>query len=94
MGRPNQVWAEKYKKLAEIQGDECVPDWAKASTIQGDLKLLMEQEDAKWKQREKINWLNLGDKNTKFFHLCANQRRRTNKISSIHDEGGGLCETQ
>lgn len=42
----------------------------------------------KWKQRAKQQWLNDGDKNTKFFHKCASQRRKTNKISTIIDEEG------
>jgi hypothetical protein len=40
------------------------------SVIQKDLKLLMEQEDVKWKQRAKINWLNFGDKNTVLSCVC------------------------
>jgi hypothetical protein len=54
----------------------------------------MEQEDIKWRQRSKTDWLQFGDKNSKFFHACANQRRRSNQIHSILDEQGLLRETQ
>ena len=30
-----------------------------------------------------MNWLNLGDKNTKFFHQSTLQRRKRNKILRI-----------
>lgn len=54
--------------------------------VQENVDLLLEQEDVKWKQHAKRNWYNLGDKNTRFFHECANQRKRRNKIVSIMDD--------
>jgi hypothetical protein len=38
--------------------------------------------------------LQFGDKNSKFCHACANQRRKSNQIRSIRDEQGLLRETQ
>jgi hypothetical protein len=38
-----------------------------------------------WSQRAKTLWLIHGDKNTKFFHQKASQRRRKNKIEAIKD---------
>jgi hypothetical protein len=49
--------------------------------LQNDIQSLLEQEDVKWRQREKINWLKEGDINAKFFRACANQRSRGNRIS-------------
>jgi hypothetical protein len=53
-------------------------------------------EELWWAQRAKVNWLTHGDKNSKFFHYKANQRRRKNKISVIDDIHGNSChdETQ
>ena len=40
-----------------------------------------------WKQRAKIRAAVDGDENTRFFHACANQRRRKNNIQVIeHDD--------
>jgi hypothetical protein len=39
-----------------------------------------------------IDWLQYGDKNTKFFHACANQRRKANCIRTICDARGILQE--
>lgn len=33
----------------------------------------------------KRNWYNMRDKNTKFFHACANQWKKRNQILSIID---------
>ncbi|KAF5452149.1 hypothetical protein F2P56_027179, partial [Juglans regia] len=54
--------------------------------LQREIGEMLEIEDLKWKQRAKLNWYQLGDRNTKFFHNCANQRRRKNAIKVIHDE--------
>jgi hypothetical protein len=39
-----------------------------------------------WSQRAKALWLTHGDRNTKFFHQKASQRRRKNKIEAIKDQ--------
>ena len=62
--------------------------------IKNELQLKMEQEDIKWRQRAKTDWLQFRDKNSKFFHACANQRRRSNRIQRIIDDQGLLQETQ
>lgn len=41
------------------------------------------KEDRKLKQRVKRNWYQLGDRNTKFFNVCAYQTRRKNFIKGI-----------
>jgi hypothetical protein len=45
-------------------------------------------EDVKWHQRAKINWFKAGDRNTQYFRVWANQRRRSNFIGSIKDMEG------
>jgi hypothetical protein len=41
----------------------------------------------KIRQRSRLNWIRLGDANTKFFHLRANARRRKNFISQLTAQG-------
>jgi hypothetical protein len=54
--------------------------------------LLLSQEDLHWQQRSKELWLKCGDKNTKFFHACATQRKRRNLIQKIQDQHGRVLE--
>ena len=44
--------------------------------------LLLKQE-IYWAQRSRITWLKHGDRNTKFFHSKALQRRRRNHIKGV-----------
>ncbi|CAN0905945.1 hypothetical protein LINGRAHAP2_LOCUS23943 [Linum grandiflorum] len=51
------------------------------------LKCKLEQvsrsEEKYWSQKAKVNWLSLGDENTKFFHSSTIQRSVRNRITSI-----------
>jgi hypothetical protein len=58
------------------------------------LHTLLEQEKLKWKQRAKETWLQFGDRNTKFYHACANQKKRRSQIMKIKDKDGRMCNTQ
>jgi hypothetical protein len=49
---------------------------------------LLKKEEIVWRQRCRAMWLKNGDKNTKFFHGKANQRKKSNQIKKIKDEEG------
>lgn len=44
-----------------------------------------------WKQKSRVNWLAHGDRNSKFFHACASQRRAKNKINGLVSTHGDWC---
>lgn len=44
----------------------------------------MDSEEIMWHQRSKVQWMGLGDRNTKYFHTKASQRKK-NTISRIMD---------
>ncbi|KAM2092455.1 hypothetical protein TB2_030374 [Malus domestica] len=57
-------------------------------------------EEAYWRAKSRVQWLNDGDKNTKFFHTQTMKRRRSNKIKGLEDLQGvwrsdadGICST-
>lgn len=45
-----------------------------------------------WKQKSRIQWLQEGDRHTKFFHLTTIIRRRWNKIERLKYNEGVLVE--
>ena len=48
-------------------------------------------EEAYWKQRSRLLWLKLGDRNTGFFHATTKGRKRANNFSVMEDSEGVMC---
>ena len=53
---------------------------------------LLQKQEIFWAQRSKINWLKHEDKNMKFFHAKATQRRNKNHIRGIQNADGQWVE--
>lgn len=53
---------------------------------------VLEQEAVFWRQKSRINWLQKGGRNTKFFHLTTIIRRRRNKIERLKNIVGDWVE--
>lgn len=56
--------------------------------LKKEINQLHRDEDQYWVQRVKVNWLQAGDLNTKFFHAQASSRRKNNSILGFFDEDG------
>ena len=52
----------------------------------------LRKQEIYWAQRSRVNWNKHGDKNSKFFHLKASQRRQKNLIQGIMDIEGRWVE--
>lgn len=52
-----------------------------------DLNYWLEKEDEIWRQRSRINWLQSGDRNMRFFHEKALARFKKNYIVGLLDVG-------
>jgi len=61
-------------------------------SIEKELDTVLKEEEMWWAQRAKINWLQHGDLNTKYFHYKASQRKRKSTIYNIKDNVGNLWE--
>lgn len=53
-----------------------------------EIKELWKQEEIYWGARAKVNWLKLGDRNSKYFHASTLKRRENNAIHSVKDSNG------
>jgi exonuclease III len=93
MGVAEKELNQKTQLLESLQNTDGELNRPKILGLQKDLHELLESEEIKWKQRSKEVWLKEGDRNTKYFHACATQRKRNNSIESIIDEHGCLWES-
>ena len=62
--------------------------------VKDEINALLLQEELFWRQRSRSIWLPTRDKNTKYFHQRASQRRRKNHISGFLDDQGRWCNTE
>ena len=53
------------------------------STLKSEINTILHHNELSWRQRSHSIWLPAGDKNTKFFHQRASQRRRKNHILGV-----------
>ncbi|KAI5349670.1 hypothetical protein L3X38_002559 [Prunus dulcis] len=74
------------EQLAQNPYNPYLPD--KDSKLHTELKILLEQEEVFYAQKARANWLQLGDKNTKYFHTQAFIRQKRNQILRIKDPSG------
>ena len=61
--------------------------------IRKEINDLLDYEEIMWQQRSKVQWMGLGDRNTKYFHTKASERKKKNIISKIMDERGNWRES-
>uniref|UniRef100_A0A803P2K3 Reverse transcriptase domain-containing protein n=1 Tax=Cannabis sativa TaxID=3483 RepID=A0A803P2K3_CANSA len=55
---------------------------------------LLAQEETYWQQRSRVDWLQNGDQNTKFFHAYASSRKQHNSIKSLADSNGNMVHSK
>ncbi|KAL1151813.1 hypothetical protein V6Z11_A09G067300 [Gossypium hirsutum] len=91
-GRPFRFLPDLFKRIANIQRERDLSSSIHLNHV--DLSLRQEIEDVRhheellWKQKARCDWLNLGDRNTKFFHTRTLQRRKNNRITAIRNAKG------
>ena len=73
-------------KLLSLQDKTDCVDMDEYKKVHLDLAVMQEDEDLRWRQHAKEEWLKFGDQNSKFFHASANQKRKANIIAQISDE--------
>ena len=63
------------------------------NSIRKEINNLLDSEETFWHQRSRVLWYSQRDRNTKFFHSKASQRRKKNTISGIWDENRTWSDT-
>ena len=76
--------------LAQQNGDGSLS--AEINSLRREINNLLDDEELYWGQRSKAHWLREGDKNTKFFHAQASEKRKQNTISGLWNNNGVWCD--
>jgi hypothetical protein len=83
------------RELEKCRKKDISPDQVrKEEVLRFKLSRLEEQKELYWKQRAHVNWMKGGDRNTKFFHSAAMERKKMNHIRTLKTEDGGVAEAE
>ncbi|XP_075658987.1 uncharacterized protein LOC142628835 [Castanea sativa] len=63
------------------------------NSLRREINDLLDCEEIFWHQRSRVLWYGHGDRNTKYFHSKASQRKKKNSISGLWDESGNWCDS-
>ncbi|KAJ0984845.1 hypothetical protein J5N97_003201 [Dioscorea zingiberensis] len=74
---------DQYKETRDLSAEELIQE----ASHRGEYERIISEEEAYWRQRSRVNWLQQGDQNTKFFHTIASQRRNINRINQLQVDG-------
>ncbi|KAF8379358.1 hypothetical protein HHK36_028792 [Tetracentron sinense] len=84
--------SRKQALIAQLESLQRDPQLQETKILQQKLTQELDStfscEEAHWRQKARIDWLHLGDKNTKFFQASAIQRRQRNCIYALRSEDG------
>lgn len=73
---------QKKESLKQLQqGTPSKEDITRSNILEKELDDLLNREETWWAQRAKAHWLKHGDRNTRFFHIKANQKKKRNTIT-------------
>ncbi|KAM6581200.1 hypothetical protein CsatA_004974 [Cannabis sativa] len=81
----------KMQKSVAVLNDAAVRTLAGVNRLQqleAILDELLAKEEEYWHQRSRVDWLQCGDQNTKFFHAHASSRKAKNSIKSLKNHLG------
>ncbi|KAF2284020.1 hypothetical protein GH714_018069 [Hevea brasiliensis] len=87
----NRNFGNSHKKIQELSHklDDLLSSLSpnihqeEVEEVKRQLSHQWRMEELYWYKKSRVNWLSFGDKNTKFFHASAIQRRQRNQIVKI-----------
>ncbi|XVF08056.1 hypothetical protein REPUB_Repub06bG0192700 [Reevesia pubescens] len=95
------IFKRKRRLLARIEGAqkamESQPNsflFQLENELVADYNQVLLQEEMLWYQKSRSNWVQLGDRNTKYFHTKTLIKRSRNKITMLKLDDGQWCMDQ
>ncbi|KAK7245383.1 hypothetical protein RIF29_40223 [Crotalaria pallida] len=84
--------------MARIRGIQISPDNFSNPFLQNleidlrkQLEITLKHEESLWFQKSRKEWIQGGDRNTRYYHSRTISRRRKNRIFALHDDVGDWC---
>ncbi|KAJ4770731.1 DNAse I-like superfamily protein [Rhynchospora pubera] len=91
LATPKKKLDELAKKLHDVQMIHPMNrDHSLEVSLLKEYSEVEAQHESYWRQRSRLQWEEGGDRNTKYFHTVATNRRRYNLITAMEDENGML----
>ncbi|GMJ00023.1 hypothetical protein HRI_003671500 [Hibiscus trionum] len=56
--------------------------------LKGELDDILAMEESEWRQKARCDWIDDGDRNTKYYHAMASGRRKHNTVVCLKDDSG------
>ncbi|KAL4348697.1 hypothetical protein GQ457_17G003630 [Hibiscus cannabinus] len=92
------IWKRKANLLAHIRGVEKALENSTANhlvkleaRLKVELDTVLSQEKSLWPQISRVNWIENGDHNTKYFYMATVVLRRNNMINRLKLQDGSWC---
>ena len=86
---------EMQATLSELTKEDTVgQNGAEINRLRKEINILLDDEELWWQQRSTVQWLGEGDRNTKYFHHRASERRHKNTINRLWNDEGVWCESK
>ncbi|XP_019163505.1 PREDICTED: uncharacterized protein LOC109159849 [Ipomoea nil] len=88
------IFNRKKRLEARIRGIQLANNYATSCVLQSlereladELNMVLDQEEALWFQKSRMDWIRDGDRNTRFYHNSAMIRRNRNRIRFLKPQG-------
>ena len=88
-GNVNHLLRQKGGQLQHLESlNNLHSNAGEVQRLKMEINEILNREEIMWNQRSWAMWMKWGDRNTKFFHAIANQRRKRNGIVGLLDSEG------
>ena len=91
---PKQIQIKKKALSDMVAMDRNGSLGGEINQLRKEINDLLDSEEIMWQQKAKVQWLGLGDRNTKYFHSKASERKKKNTILGLQNEEGSWCSSK